>query len=53
MSHTIIALRLEGTAGFFTVSMPLAIDASVASTTTGKIIKAKFQTALGGEFVEA
>ena len=34
--------HLEGTAGFFTVSMPLAIDASVASVTTGKAIKAKF-----------
>jgi hypothetical protein len=34
--------HLEGTAGFFTVSMPLAFDASVASTVTGKAIKARF-----------
>ncbi len=34
--------HLEGTAGFFTVSMPLAFDASVTSTVTGKAIKARF-----------
>jgi hypothetical protein len=34
--------HLEGTAGFFTVSMPLAIDSSVASAAAGKSIKAKF-----------
>jgi hypothetical protein len=34
--------HLEGTAGFFTVSLPLAIDASVSSATTGKAIKARF-----------
>ena len=34
--------HLEGTAGFFTVSMPLAIDTSVASLTSGKAIKARF-----------
>lgn len=34
--------HLEGTAGSFTVSMPLAIDSSVTTAVAGKSIKAKF-----------
>jgi hypothetical protein len=34
--------HLEGTSGFFTVSVPLGLDSSVASVDTGRSIKAKF-----------
>jgi hypothetical protein len=34
--------HLEGTSGFVTVSLPLAIDTSGAAAAAGKSIKAKF-----------
>jgi hypothetical protein len=35
--------HLEGTSGFFSVSVPLGIDSSVASVDAGRAVKAKFQ----------
>lgn len=34
--------HLEGTAGYFTVSVPLGVDSSLTPSVTGKMIKAKF-----------
>jgi hypothetical protein len=34
--------HLEGTSGFFTVSVPLGLDNNVATVEAGRTVKAKF-----------